>query len=291
MYVCDLCNRTFSTRSSLKRHRQSVHHQSDGFSCQVCGQRFYRKDVLQRHLKTHRPAVEVRRDLLDVSADASVDLPPPPPSPPPSPVPPPPPESHGERSVCDLCAKTFASQKTLKRHRQTVHRQSDGFLCRICERGFYRREHLKKHHLSKHGDEEYKAPASYRCLVCSKSFHYRGHLREHLKTHSATTPSPPTAPISPSPPPTSALCVDAPTCPTELPASVPDDCRQCYRVHWSQIRSHQRGGKALRVYTQRLETASDIGDMLRAIFREQRNAFKINLAFGFILSNVETGEK
>ena len=31
--------------------------------------------------------------------------------------------------------------------------------------------------------------------------------------------------------------------------------------------------------------------MLRAIFRAQRNSFKINLAFGFILSNVETGEK
>jgi len=31
--------------------------------------------------------------------------------------------------------------------------------------------------------------------------------------------------------------------------------------------------------------------MLRAIFRAQRNALKINLAFGFILSNVETGEK
>ena len=31
--------------------------------------------------------------------------------------------------------------------------------------------------------------------------------------------------------------------------------------------------------------------MLRAIFRAQRNVFKINLAFGFILSNVETREK
>ena len=31
--------------------------------------------------------------------------------------------------------------------------------------------------------------------------------------------------------------------------------------------------------------------MLRAIFRRQKNAFKINLAFGFIVSNVETGEK
>ena len=43
--------------------------------------------------------------------------------------------------------------------------------------------------------------------------------------------------------------------------------------------------------TGRLEAASDIGDMLRAIFRGQKNAFKINLAFGFILSNVETSER
>ena len=45
------------------------------------------------------------------------------------------------------------------------------------------------------------------------------------------------------------------------------------------------------MHTQRLETGSDIGDMLQAIFRAQRNAFKVNLAFSFILSNVETGEK
>ena len=43
--------------------------------------------------------------------------------------------------------------------------------------------------------------------------------------------------------------------------------------------------------TQRLEAASDIGDLLQAIFRRQKNVFKINLAFGFILSNIKTGEK
>ena len=51
-HVC-LC---FSTRGSLKRHQESVHRQSVSFSCQVCGQRFYRKDHLARHLKTHRVA-------------------------------------------------------------------------------------------------------------------------------------------------------------------------------------------------------------------------------------------
>ena len=124
MYVCDLCNRNFSTQGSLKRHRESVHHQSDGFSCQVCGQCFYRKDVLQRHLKTHRAACPTDKTFVDF-----------PPPPPPSPVPLP--ESHGGRPVCDLCAKSFASQKMLKRHRQTVHRQLGGFSCLRTKGNFF----------------------------------------------------------------------------------------------------------------------------------------------------------
>ena len=78
-------------------------------------------------MKVHRPVEELRRDLLGVSADASVDLPLRPRLPP-SPVPPPL-ESHDERPVCNLCAKSFASQKTLKRHQQVVHCQSGSFLC------------------------------------------------------------------------------------------------------------------------------------------------------------------
>ena len=78
-------------------------------------------------------------------------------------------------------------------------------------------------------------------------------------------------------------------CPVDLVASFPEVCRQCDIENWSQICSGQRGGRVLQVHTQRLETDSDIGDMLQAIFRSQKNAFKINLSFGFILSNVETG--
>ena len=171
-----------------------------------------------------------------------VDLPLPPP---PSPVPPPP-KSHNERPVCDLCAKSFASRKTLKRHRETVHRQSGGFLCRVCDRHFYRRDQLKRHNIRKHVDEEYEAPASYRCPVCQKSFHYCG---QHLKSYPAATSSPPTAPARPWSPAASGLRTDARTCPPQLLDSIPEDCRQCYRDNWSQIRSHQQCGKCVRVHT------------------------------------------
>ena len=187
----------------------------------------------------HRSVVVVRRDLLGISAEVTVDSPRPPSPPSPSP----PPERDDETPVC------FASQKTLKRHRETVHRQSGGFSCRVCDRHFYRRDQLKRHHISKHADEECEAPASYRCPVCQKSFHYRGHLREHLKTQPATTSSPPTSPVKPLAPPASGLRTDARTCPAELPDSVSEDCRQCSRDNWSQIRSHQQCGKRVQVHT------------------------------------------
>ena len=154
-------------------------------------------------MNVHRPAVEVRCDLLGCSTDTTVDSPPLPPSPPP--------EKHGETPVCDVSAKSFASQKTPKRHRETVRRQSGGFSCRVCDRHFYRKKQLKRHHISKHADEEYEAPASHTCPISPKSFHYRGHLREHLKTHpaTATTSSPPTSPASPLAPAASGLRTDA----------------------------------------------------------------------------------
>ena len=55
IYVCSLCNQSFSTQGSLKRNRESVQcRQSGGFSCQVCSKRFYRKDHLGRHMKVHQ---------------------------------------------------------------------------------------------------------------------------------------------------------------------------------------------------------------------------------------------
>ena len=130
MYVCSLCNQTFSTQGSLKRHRETVHRQSACFSCQVRSQRFCRKDYLGKHMKIHQSAV-LFGDSAACPTDATVDLPPPP-------LPPSlPPKRHGETPVCDLCAKTFSSQKALKRHRQTVHHQSGGFSCRVCDRPSY----------------------------------------------------------------------------------------------------------------------------------------------------------
>ena len=133
-----------------------------------------------------RPVV-LLGDSAAFAIDSTVGSPPPPP---------PPPKKHGETLVCDVCSKMFASQKTLKRHRETVHRQSGGFSRRVCDQRFYRRDHLKKHHIRKHANEEYEAPASYPCPICQKRFHYLRHFREHLKTHPTTTANISSQPIA-----------------------------------------------------------------------------------------------
>ena len=138
-----------------------------------------------------------------------------------------PPKKHGETPVCDVCAKTFATHKMLKRHRETVHRQSGGFSCQVCDQRFCRRDHLKKHHIREHADEEYEASASHTCPICQKRFYYRGHLRKHLKTHPATT-SPPPSPASLLASPASAFHAERRACPVHLPVSILEDCRQCY---------------------------------------------------------------
>ena len=172
--------------------------------------------------------------------------------------------------------------------RDSVHRQSASFSCQVCNERVYSKNHLKKHHTRKHVDEQYETPASHTCPICQKSFHYLGHLREHLTTHQPTSPvvfSPIQSTQS-----ASGLCTDARACPTDLLANVPKECRQCFIENWSQIRSRQKGERRVQVHTQRLEMDSDIGDMLRALFRTQNKAFKINLSFAFIFNNVETGE-
>ena len=65
-----------------------------------------------------------------------------------------------------------------------------------------------------------------------------------------------------------------------------------YRSQWSSIRSHHRSGRIQNTYNIRLTdlNTTTLHPSLWNIFRNQSSAFKINLCFGFILSNTISGE-
>ena len=49
-FKCDVCDKVFTTRSSLFKHGRSVH-ENISFVCSLCDKIFSRKDAMKRHKK------------------------------------------------------------------------------------------------------------------------------------------------------------------------------------------------------------------------------------------------
>ena len=124
-----------------------------------------------------------------------------------------PPKKPSESHVCNVCGMTFSTQETLKRHQESIHRQSAG--------------NLRKHHTRKHPNKKYESPSAYTCYNCHKSFYYEANYGEHLKTHQSKAP---TAPASTKPVHDS--YDNSWACLADLVASLPEECWQCYMENW-----------------------------------------------------------
>jgi hypothetical protein len=51
---CLICDKTFSSKSSLRKHLDSVHVQNSCFECDKCSKKFQRKENLSVHMKVHK---------------------------------------------------------------------------------------------------------------------------------------------------------------------------------------------------------------------------------------------
>ena len=57
-YICHQCGKSFTTKSSLLRHRP-IHTGQRRFACSICRKTFYRKDKCKAHIKRHLGTGEV----------------------------------------------------------------------------------------------------------------------------------------------------------------------------------------------------------------------------------------
>ncbi|OXU23554.1 hypothetical protein TSAR_013204 [Trichomalopsis sarcophagae] len=198
-HECPTCKKCYSTKKSLLRHQ--LLHEEPNFECDICNVKFYRKDKLKAHydkcseknpdqvrkcnicgdtfenndiLKEHR-AKHVMEGILTEEDLREIE--------------PRPEDRNAEKTTrkrrtdivgleCTECNKRYTSRKGLLRHIQ-VH-EGKKYLCDICPKKFYRREHLKIH-VAKHNMVK-----PYKCPRCTKRFIKEEQLNNHITKHDKT---------------------------------------------------------------------------------------------------------
>ncbi|KHN70919.1 Zinc finger and SCAN domain-containing protein 31 [Toxocara canis] len=77
---------------------------------------------------------------------------------------------------CNLCAKSFPSQKLLQQHQHMFHTEK-AFICEICGKAFRFRSNLAEHR------SVHTALKPYVCKFCGKSSRLKGNLTKHILKH------------------------------------------------------------------------------------------------------------
>ncbi|KFB44564.1 AGAP005483-PA-like protein [Anopheles sinensis] len=199
MVRCEICEKTFSSRSYLLVHNSRVHGRAEDrpFKCTQCHQSYAHECHLKAHMVYH---VRVRCSICGKELSSSLSL-----------------QSHMkrmhgdvEKHICETCGKEFRSRpafnqhvklhmgtvvveqaqcticskwlnskRALKQHIKHVHDEAGKpFKCDQCGQEFIHSRSLSDHKMRVHVEERYE------CEVCGKRFKRSIYLKEHSAIHS-----------------------------------------------------------------------------------------------------------
>jgi len=196
--------------------------------------------------------------------------------------------------TCDKCGKQFTEKCNLTRHQKTHVQSSQTYSCGVCGKEFKRADHRKRH------QEVHDQRLFFECPHCTSSFTREPDLRRHVSNRHKDINGPTSVGASrersrsPIPRSTERPSVRQPSVQDE-PQILPEDpeTRIIYLRHWNSIQTQENSGNRVQDrynFTLNDITSSTFPEMVRHIFRQQTTAFKINVSFGFMLRNVDTGE-
>ncbi|XP_050673258.1 RE1-silencing transcription factor-like isoform X2 [Leptidea sinapis] len=145
-YVCLQCNKSYSDRSALARHKLTVHDKNPEFACQYCPERFSSVSKLTRHIRSHA----------------------------------------GDRPYpCKFCEKSFTKSQHYTRHLRVVHRknstaasevEAESYRCEECEETFTSQDDLIFH-------SAVHATQNLTCPLCQEKFATVDDVTAHIKSH------------------------------------------------------------------------------------------------------------
>lgn len=165
--ICTLCDRTFKTPASLKRHIIVCHcveeEQDDPLAFQLCL-------CCAEPIDSAHTTGDITCDMCDKLFTSHHSL-----------------DRHrsfehtsGDLWPCPECDKIFPERALLIEHIQ-IHPLNKLFSCQQCNREFTRKYHLDRH-LGQTGCGG-TPRNNFECQVCQKSFSRKDNLRDHLRAH------------------------------------------------------------------------------------------------------------
>ncbi|KAL0850526.1 hypothetical protein ABMA28_012313 [Loxostege sticticalis] len=166
-YICKLCSKGFSQRSSRDGHYERAHKIfKKQITCQYCGELVKGRDRIRSHLLKHTPATPVQCDVCKKMFKSKDTL-----------------KEHlhfhfaVKQHSCDKCDKSFYTKNRLYNHKTTAHRTEKIFYtCDICGFKVVRKKSLQNHRV-KHTN------ANVACGVCGRFYPDAEELESHRKLH------------------------------------------------------------------------------------------------------------
>ena len=242
--------------------------------CRHCGQVLDTYAALKRHLVSHATPAVIEHTYsvappLDVPREVPREVPP---------------SEQAKRTKYSCkCDATFDIWDDLQDHVRSV--------CRLSS----------SRSRSRSSSSNRKQTTVYTCAKCGMTYNKRVNLTRHVRNECTaddddTTPPSPKISIREDTTPNHPLVTDAD--PIDPPARLPfadnlsSELLDVVRAHWSTIRTRVTRGPLQCRYDYRVTTLDTtvLEPSLRNVFQEQTNAFKINLSYGFVLRNKNTGQ-
>ena len=169
-FICENCNKLFSSKGNLKNHILKIHYNNRPFKCTFpnCTKAYSVETKLLAHERTHtgfKPFIcQICQRSFNEKGNLKAHL-----------------KYHSEIRPfkCPLCEKSYKSNKHLKDHIKIEHYKIKNYHCEFCNKNFGRITTLKTH-IKTHTKEKI-----FKCEFegCGKCFSLKANMKKHYANH------------------------------------------------------------------------------------------------------------
>uniref|UniRef100_A0A1B6DET9 C2H2-type domain-containing protein n=2 Tax=Clastoptera arizonana TaxID=38151 RepID=A0A1B6DET9_9HEMI len=153
LFTCYICSTYKTTTNKKLEDHLRIHRDVREFLCPICGKKFKQKTQMRNHqVSTHKDRNTNDKPRWYMS------------------------------KKCEICFKTYADSKCLKKHIQAVHSKLKPYVCHVCGHSSARKAMWKSHVRQHTGEKPYK------CTKCIFKTGDHNSLRRHMMRHSGVRP-------------------------------------------------------------------------------------------------------